>query len=40
MHISAVEGAGLSRLDEHQKVSYDVERGNNGKSSAVNLKTL
>jgi CspA family cold shock protein len=40
VHISAVEGAGLSRLDEHQKVSYDVERGNNGKSSAVNLKTL
>jgi len=40
VHISAVEGAGLNRLDEHQKVSYDVERGNNGKSSAVNLKTL
>ena len=40
VHISAVEAAGLNRLDERQKVSYDVERGNNGKSSAVNLKTL
>jgi len=40
VHISAVEAAGLNRLDERQKVSYDVERGNNGKSSAVNLKAL
>jgi len=40
VHISAVESAGLDRLNERQKVSYDVERGNNGKSSAVNLKTL
>lgn len=40
VHISAVESAGLDRLNENQKVSYDVERGNNGKSSAVNLKTL
>ena len=40
VHISAVEAAGLNRLDENQKVSYDVERGNTGKSSAVNLKPL
>ncbi len=37
VHISAVERAGLSGLNEGQKVSYDVvsER---GKSSAGNLK--
>ena len=37
VHISAVERAGLSGLNEGQKVSYDVERGQQGKSSAVNL---
>lgn len=38
VHISAVERAGLSGLHEGQKVSYEVESGRNGKSSAVNLK--
>jgi CspA family cold shock protein len=37
VHISAVERAGLSTLNEGQKVSYDVERGQQGKVSAVNL---
>lgn len=37
VHISAVERAGLSTLNEGQKVSYDVERGQKGKVSAVNL---
>ena len=40
VHISAVDRAGLSTLTENQKVSFEVERGNNGKSSAVNLKPL
>ncbi len=40
VHISAVERAGLSTLSENQKVSFEVQRGNNGKSSAVNLKAL
>jgi len=40
VHISAVEGAGLGTLSENQKVSFDVEKGNNGKSAAVNLKAL
>jgi CspA family cold shock protein len=37
VHISAVERAGLGRLDEGQKVSYDIltER---GKQAAGNLK--
>jgi cold shock protein len=37
VHISAVERAGIS-LKEGQKVSYDLERGQQGKVSAVNLK--
>jgi CspA family cold shock protein len=38
VHISAVERAGLANLNEGQSVSYDVEAGQQGKSSAVNLK--
>ena len=38
VHISAVELAGLGTLSENQKVSFDVQKGENGKSSAVNLK--
>jgi CspA family cold shock protein len=37
VHISAVERAGIS-LKEGQKVGYDIERGQQGKTSAVNLK--
>ena len=37
VHISAVERAGLSSLNEGQKVSYELQQGNNGKSSAENL---
>ena len=37
VHISAVERAGLSSLSEGQKVSYDLEQGRDGKSSAANL---
>lgn len=38
VHISAVESAGLGSLSENQKVSFEVQTGNNGKSSAINLK--
>jgi CspA family cold shock protein len=37
VHISAVERAGLSSLNEGQTVEYEVES-NRGKESAVNLK--
>ena len=37
VHISAVERAGLSGLNEGQKVSYELQAGQNGKSSAKNL---
>jgi cold shock protein len=38
VHVSAVERAGLSELREGQKVQYDIERGQQGRTSAVNLK--
>ncbi len=40
VHISAVERAGLSNLNENQKVSFETETGRNGKASAVNLRVL
>jgi CspA family cold shock protein len=40
VHISAVQGSGLDTLNENQKVSFDTERGNDGRVSAVNLKAL
>ena len=40
VHISAVERAGLGGLNEGQKVSVDEERGQKGKTSATNLKSL
>lgn len=40
VHISAVERSGLGSLNEGQRVSFDVERGQQGKFSAVNLKAV
>lgn len=40
VHISAVERAGLSTLNEGQKVSYEVQAGKNGKASAEDLKIV
>lgn len=37
VHISAVEAAGLGTLNEGQKVSFVIEAGKDGKSSAANL---
>ncbi len=37
VHISAVERAGLSSLNEGQKVNYELQPGRDGKSSAENL---
>jgi CspA family cold shock protein len=38
VHISAVERAGLSSLNENQQIEYEVVSGRNGKASAENLK--
>jgi CspA family cold shock protein len=37
VHISAVERAGMSHLQEGQRVSFELERGQQGKTSAVSL---
>jgi len=37
VHISAVEQAGLSGLEDNQKVTYELETGRNGKESASQL---
>jgi CspA family cold shock protein len=38
VHISAVERAGMRSLVDGQKISFTVEQGRDGKSSAVDLK--
>ena len=38
VHISAVERSGLGRLVEGQRISYQLERGQQGKTSVVDLK--
>jgi CspA family cold shock protein len=38
VHISALEGSDLQELLEGQKVRFDVERAQNGKLAAANLK--
>jgi len=40
VHISAVERAGFANLNEGQKLTYDLESGQQGKTSATNLKTV
>ena len=40
VHISAVERAGIASLNEGQKVSFEVERGRNGKYAATDLRPL
>lgn len=37
VHISAVERSGLGTLAEGQKVTYDLESGRDGRTSATNL---
>ena len=36
-HITAVQAAGLHTLDRDQRVSYELETDNRGKTSAVNI---
>jgi CspA family cold shock protein len=40
VHITALEKAGLRQLNDGQKLSYDLDPGKNGKTSAVNLKLM
>ncbi len=38
VHISAVERANMDGLQENQKLTYDLEQGQRGRVSAVNLR--
>lgn len=40
VHITAVQSSGMDGLAEGQSLSYELEKGQNGKTSAVNLKSL
>ena len=40
VHITAVQNSGMDGLFENQSISFDLEKGPNGKTSAVNLKPL
>ena len=37
VHSTAVQAAGMHSRDEDQRLNYELERGRNGKESAVNL---
>ncbi len=39
VHISAVEKAGMTTLNQDQRVSYELEQDRRGKTSAVNLQS-
>jgi len=40
VHISALERAGLTSLDDNQKVSFDLESGRDGRESAANIELI
>ncbi|AGT08106.1 cold-shock protein [Paracoccus aminophilus] len=40
VHISAVERAGLRGLADNQKISFELEKGRDGRASASNLELL
>jgi len=40
VHISAVERAGMITLADNQQISFDAERGADGRFSAINLKAV
>lgn len=39
VHITAVQRAGMTTLTEGQRISFDLEKGRNGKMAAANLRT-
>lgn len=40
VHISAVEHAGLTTLNDGQKVEYELQPGRNGRMAAANLQVI
>lgn len=39
VHITAVQAAGMDTLNKDQRLTYELERGQNGKVSAINLQS-
>ena len=39
VHITAVEAAGMNSLEKEQRVTYDLQNDQRGKTSAVNLQS-
>lgn len=39
VHVSAVERAGMRSLNEGQRITFELERGQQGRVAAVNLQT-
>jgi CspA family cold shock protein len=39
VHMTAVQAAGMSTLEKEQRLSYDLENDQRGKTSAVNLQS-
>ncbi|MCP8883445.1 cold-shock protein [Devosia sp. XJ19-1] len=37
VHVSALERAGINSLADGQKVNYDLEKGRDGRESAINI---
>ncbi|WP_213597737.1 cold-shock protein [Roseicyclus sp.] len=40
VHISGVERSGLTGLADNQKVKFDLEKGRDGRESAVNIELM
>ncbi len=40
VHVTALERAGITGLAEGQKVTYDLEEGRDGKTSATNIQIV
>ncbi|MEM7721138.1 MAG: cold-shock protein [Pseudomonadota bacterium] len=40
VHISGVERSGLTGLADNQKVTFDLEKGRDGRESAVNIELV
>lgn len=40
VHVSAVQAAGLTELQDNQKVTYEIEEGRNGRSAAGSLQLI
>lgn len=40
VHISAVQAAGLTELQDNQKISYELEEGRNGRSAAGSIQLV